>query len=106
MSSLTTDSPKLVKGVVLDATSWAIKRAFTLQYDPDMLSRSDQVQSAGGRRIPSQFLGPSSTALPKGIIPQPLASDTGDHISKSTRASDVSLQRAGLSRASVGGHRA
>lgn len=43
-------SPKLVKGglVVLDAASGAVKRSIELQYNPDTLSRSDQVQGAGG----------------------------------------------------------
>ena len=43
-------SPKLIKGglVVLDATSGAVKRTIALQYNPDTLSRSYQVQGVGG----------------------------------------------------------
>lgn len=43
-------SPKLVKGglVVLDAASGAVKRIIALQYNPDSLTRSYQVQGAGG----------------------------------------------------------
>ena len=43
-------SPKLIKGglVVLDAASGAVKRTIALQYNPDTISRSYQVQGAGG----------------------------------------------------------
>jgi hypothetical protein len=45
-----TASPKLVKGgiAVLDAVSGAVKRTIALQYNPDSLSRSYQVQGVGG----------------------------------------------------------
>jgi len=44
------NSPKLIKGglVVLDAATGAVKRTIALQYNPDTLSRSYQVQGAGG----------------------------------------------------------
>jgi len=44
------NSPKLIKGglVVLDAASGAVKRTIALQYNPDTLTRSYQVQGAGG----------------------------------------------------------
>ena len=44
------NSPKLVKGglVVLDAATGAVKRMIALQYNPDTLTRSYQVQGAGG----------------------------------------------------------
>ena len=40
------NSPQLVKGglIVLDAASGAVKRTIALQYNPDSLSRSYQVQ--------------------------------------------------------------
>jgi Contractile injection system tube protein len=43
-------SPKLVKGglVLLDAASGAVLRTIALQYNPDSLQRSYQVQGAGG----------------------------------------------------------
>jgi hypothetical protein len=43
-------SPKLIKGglIVLDAASGAVKRTIALQYNPDTLTRSYQVQGAGG----------------------------------------------------------
>lgn len=46
-------SPKLIKGglVILDAGSSAVKRTIALQYNPDTLSRSYQVQSVS---VPSQ----------------------------------------------------
>lgn len=59
-------SPKLVKGglVVLDATSGAVKRTIALQYNPDTLTRSFQVQGAGGdgggdRAQPFRLKGPA-----------------------------------------------
>jgi hypothetical protein len=44
------NSPKLLKGglVVLDSATGAVKRTITLQYNPDTLSRSYQVRTAGG----------------------------------------------------------
>ena len=44
------NSPKLVKGglVVLDAASGAVKRTIALQYNPDTLTRSYQIQGVGG----------------------------------------------------------
>lgn len=61
-----TNSPKLLKGglVVLDAASGAIKRTIALQYNPDMLTRSYQVQGAGGdgggdRSQPFRLKGPA-----------------------------------------------
>jgi hypothetical protein len=43
-------SPKLIKGglIILDAASGAVKRTIALQYNPDTLTRSYQVQGAGG----------------------------------------------------------
>jgi len=59
-------SPRLVKGglVVLDATSGAVKRTIALQYNPDTLTRSYQVQGAGGeggaeRAQPFRLKGPA-----------------------------------------------
>ena len=45
-----TSSPRLVKGglVVLDAATGAVKRTIALQYNPDTLTRSYQVQGVGG----------------------------------------------------------
>ncbi len=44
------NSPRLLKGgiVLLDAASGAVRRVITLQYNPDTLSRTLQVQGAGG----------------------------------------------------------
>jgi len=59
-------SPKLIKAglVVLDAASGAIKRVVSLQYNPDTLSRSYQVQAVGGeqgaeRAQPFRLKGPA-----------------------------------------------
>lgn len=61
-----TASPRLIKGalVVLDAASGAVKRTITLQYNPDSLKRSYQVQGAGGdgggeRAQPFRLKGPA-----------------------------------------------
>ena len=42
-----TGSPRLIKGgiVLIDPASGAVKRVIVLQYNPDSLSRSLQVQS-------------------------------------------------------------
>jgi hypothetical protein len=44
------NSPRLLKGglVLLDGASGAVRRVITLQYNPDTLSRTLQVQGAGG----------------------------------------------------------
>jgi hypothetical protein len=44
------NSPRLIKGglVLLDPASGAVRRVITLQYNPDTLSRTLQVQGAGG----------------------------------------------------------
>ena len=54
-------SPHLVKGglVVLDALSGAVKRTIALQYNPDTLSRSYQVQGVGERAQPFRLKGPA-----------------------------------------------
>jgi hypothetical protein len=63
-------SPKLIKGglVVLDAASGAVKRTITLQYNPDTLTRSYQVQGAGGdgggeRAQPFRLKGPAIESI-------------------------------------------
>ena len=63
-------SPKLIKGglVVLDAASGAVKRAIALQYNPDSLSRSYQVQGVGGdgggaRAQPFRLKGPAIESI-------------------------------------------
>jgi hypothetical protein len=62
------NSPKLVKGglVVLNAAGTAVARSIALQYNPDTLSRSFQVQGAGGdggegaqRATPFRLKGPA-----------------------------------------------
>jgi len=60
------NSPKLIKGglVVLDPSGNAIKHSIALQYNPDTLSRSYQVQGAGGdgggeRATPFRLKGPA-----------------------------------------------
>jgi hypothetical protein len=44
-------SPRLIKGgiVLLDPTTGAVRRIIALQYNPDTLSRTLQVQSVGGQ---------------------------------------------------------
>lgn len=61
-----TNSPKLIKGglVVLDASSAAVTRTIALQYNPDTLRRSYQVQGVGGegggeRAQPFRLKGPA-----------------------------------------------
>ena len=63
-------SPKLIKGglVVLDAASGAVKRTITLQYNPHSLTRSYQVQGAGGdgaaeRAQPFRLKGPAIESI-------------------------------------------
>jgi hypothetical protein len=63
-------SPKLIKGglVILDAGSGAVKRTIALQYNPDTLSRTYQVQGAGGhggagRAQPFGVKGPTIESL-------------------------------------------
>lgn len=60
------NAPRLVKGglVVLEATSGTVKRTIALQYNPDTLTRSFQVQGAGGeggaeRAQPFRLKGPA-----------------------------------------------
>jgi hypothetical protein len=69
MSGLTS-SPRLVKGglVVLDAASGAVARTIALQYNPDTLSRSYQVQGVGGdgggeRAQPFRLKGPAIESI-------------------------------------------
>jgi hypothetical protein len=61
-----TATPKLIKGglVVLDAASGAVTRTIALQYNPDTLTRSYQVQGVGGegggeRAQPFRLKGPA-----------------------------------------------
>lgn len=65
-----TNSPKLIKGglVVLDASGSAIRHSIALQYNPDTLSRSYQVQGAGGdgggeRATPFRLKGPAIESI-------------------------------------------
>ena len=65
-----TSSPKLVKGglVVIDAVSGAVTRTIALQYNPDSLSRSYQVQGVGGdgggdRAQPFRLKGPAVQSI-------------------------------------------
>ena len=64
------NSPKLIKGglVVLDAATGAVKRTIALQYNPDTLTRSYQVQGAGGdgaaeRAQPFRLKGPAIESI-------------------------------------------
>ena len=52
------NSPKLVRGglVLVDAGSGAIRRVITLQYNPDSVSRTLQVQGIGGEGDRSEAL--------------------------------------------------
>ena len=63
-------SARLVKGglVVLDAASGAVLRTIALQYNPDTLSRSYQVQGVGGegggeRAQPFRLKGPAIESI-------------------------------------------
>jgi hypothetical protein len=65
-----TSSPKLIKGglVLLDGATGAVKRAIALQYNPDSLTRSYQVQGVGGegqgeRAQPFRFKGPATESI-------------------------------------------
>ena len=64
------NSPKLIKGglVVLDVATGAVKRTIALQYNPDTLTRSYQVQGVGGdgrgeRAQPFRFKGPAVESI-------------------------------------------
>jgi len=64
------NAPRLVKGglVMLDAASGAIVRTIALQYNPDSLSRSYQVQGVGGdgggaRAQPFRLKGPAIESI-------------------------------------------
>jgi len=63
-------SPRLIKGglVVLDSASGAITRTILLQYNPDTLTRSYQVQGVGGegggeRAQPFRLKGPAVESI-------------------------------------------
>jgi hypothetical protein len=63
-------SPRLIKGglVVLDPTGARVLRTIALQYNPDTLSRSYQVQGAGGegggeRAQPFRLKGPAIESI-------------------------------------------
>ena len=65
-----TNSPRLVKGglVVLDEATGAVLRTIVLQYNPDSLTRSFQVQGAGGesdgeRAQPFRIKGPAVESI-------------------------------------------
>lgn len=63
-------SPKVLKGglVILDAASGAVKRIIALQYNPDTITRSYQVQGVGGegggeRAQPFRLKGPAVESI-------------------------------------------
>lgn len=65
-----TASPKLIKGglLVLDVVSGIVKRTIALQYNPDTLTRSFQVQGVGGegggeRAQPFRLKGPAIESI-------------------------------------------
>jgi len=65
-----TASPKLIKGglVVLDPASGAVRRIIALQYNPDSITRSYQVQGVGGegggeRAQPFRLKGPAIESI-------------------------------------------
>jgi Contractile injection system tube protein len=65
-----TASPKLIKGglIVLDVATGAVRRTIALQYNPDTLTRSYQVQGVGGeaqgeRAQPFRFKGPAIESI-------------------------------------------
>ena len=64
------NSPRLLKAglVILDAATGAVKRTISLQYNPDTLTRSYQVQGAGGdgaseRAQPFRLKGPAIESI-------------------------------------------
>src|SRR3954451_9731778 len=64
------NSPKLIKGglVVLDFATGAVRRTISLQYNPDTLTRSYQVQGVGGegggdRAQPFRLKGPAIESI-------------------------------------------
>ena len=65
-----TASPRLIKGglVVLDPASGAVRRIIALQYNPDTITRSYQVQGVGGegggeRAQPFRLKGPAIESI-------------------------------------------
>jgi hypothetical protein len=65
-----TNEPKLVKGglVVVDPSSGAVKRTIALQYNPDTITRTYQVQGVGGegggeRAQPFRLKGPAIESI-------------------------------------------
>jgi Contractile injection system tube protein len=65
-----TASPKLIKGglIVIDAASGAVRRTIALQYNPDTLTRTYQVQGVGGdgggdRAQPFRLKGPAIESI-------------------------------------------
>jgi len=65
-----TASPRLIKGglVVLDPASGAVRRIIALQYNPDSITRSYQVQGVGGegggeRAQPFRLKGPAIESI-------------------------------------------
>jgi len=65
-----TASPRLIKGglVVLDPASGAVRRVIALQYNPDTITRSYQVQGVGGegggeRAQPFRLKGPAIESI-------------------------------------------
>ena len=65
-----TNEPKLVKGglVVLDPKSGAVRRTIVLQYNPDTITRTYQVQGVGGegggeRAQPFRLKGPAIESI-------------------------------------------
>ncbi len=65
-----TNEPKLVKGglVVLDPKSGAVRRTIALQYNPDTITRTYQVQGVGGegggeRAQPFRLKGPAIESI-------------------------------------------
>jgi Contractile injection system tube protein len=65
-----TNEPKLVKGglVVLDPRSGAVRRTIALQYNPDTITRTYQVQGVGGegggeRAQPFRLKGPAIESI-------------------------------------------
>ena len=63
-------SPRLVKGglVILDAATGAVRRTIALQYNPDTLTRTYQVQGVGGegggeRAQPFRLKGPATESI-------------------------------------------
>jgi hypothetical protein len=93
-----TSSPKLIKGglAVLDGATGTVTRTIALQYNPDTLTRSYQIQGVGGegesqRAQPFRFKGPATESIK--LEAQIDATDHGEQSSTSVERSSSMAAR-------------